>query len=100
MVLMPCIVCLVFSSLYFLGYMDGAVEAGERAAREVLHAMNKVSEEEIYQEEPSSEDIPSVPCGLTSLQLCLPSVPTFLTAMTAFGVASMLGIGYLKLSKM
>ena len=42
------------------GYMDGAVEAGERAAREVLHAINKLPKEEIYQEEPSSSDVPPV----------------------------------------
>lgn len=76
--------------------MDGAVEAGERAAREVLYAMKKISQEEIYQEEPPFEDVPPVPCGLTSLQLCLPSVPTFLIALTAVSAASMLGIAYLK----
>jgi monoamine oxidase len=83
----------------FPGYMDGAVEAGERAAREVLHAMKKITQEEIYQQEPFSEDVPPVPCGLTSMQLCLPSVPTFLTAMATLSIATIVGIGYLKLSK-
>ena len=81
----------------FSGYMDGAVEAGERASREVLHAMKKISEEEIYQQEPPSEDIPPVPCGLTPLQLCLPSAPTFLIALS---LAYMLGFAYLKRYKM
>ena len=77
--------------------MDGAVEAGERAAREVLHAMKKITEEEIYQQEPFLEDVPPVPCGLTSMQLCLPSVPAFLTAMTVLSVSSIVGIGYFKI---
>ena len=34
------------------GYMDGAVEAGERAAREVLHALGRIKQSEIWQEEP------------------------------------------------
>ena len=76
--------------------MDGAVEAGERAAREVLHAMKKITEEEIYQEEPPSEDVPPVPCGLTSVQLYLPSVPTFSFLLTVLSVASIIGIAYLK----
>lgn len=34
------------------GYMDGAVEAGERAAREVLHARGKIPASQIWIEEP------------------------------------------------
>ena len=78
--------------------MDGAVEAGERAAREVLHAMKKISKDEIYQEEPASEDVPPVPCCLTPLQLCLPSVPTFMTMLTVLGLASMFSVACLKRS--
>lgn len=40
------------TAIKWTGYMDGAVEAGERAAREVLHAMGKISEVEIWQDEP------------------------------------------------
>ena len=85
-----------FFSLYFEGYMDGAVDAGERAAREILHVMKKISKDEIYQEEPASEDIPPVPCCLTPQQSCLPSVPTFMTMLTVLSLASMFGIAYLK----
>ena len=35
--------------------MDGAVEAGERAAREVLHALGRIKQSEIWQEEPVFE---------------------------------------------
>ena len=34
------------------GYMDGAVEAGERAAREVLHARGKIPASQIWLDEP------------------------------------------------
>ena len=64
--------------------MDGAVQAGERAAREVLFAMGKITAEEIYQVEPSFQDVPAVPYKLTTFQRWLPPVPVFLTmAVTA-----------------
>ena len=66
------------------GYMDGAVQVRERAAREVLCAMGKMSAQEIHQIEPPSEDVPPVPCKLTTFQFWLPSVPVFLTSVTAF----------------
>ncbi|KAI8478955.1 hypothetical protein Bbelb_433140 [Branchiostoma belcheri] len=60
------------------GYMDGAVESGERAAREVLHAMGKISEDQIWQEEPPSPDVPHTPFEDNPLEKILPSVPQFL----------------------
>ena len=42
-------------ALKWTGYMDGAVEAGERAAREVLHQLGKISADKIWQEEPPSK---------------------------------------------
>lgn len=64
--------------------MDGAVQAGERAAREVLFAMGKIAAEEVHQIEPPSQDVPPVPCQLTTFQSWLPTVPMFLTTVTAF----------------
>lgn len=69
--------------------MDGAVQAGERAAREVLFALGKIAEEEIHQIEPPSKDVPPVPCQLTTFQSWLPTVPVFLTTVTA--VAALVG---------
>ncbi|NXJ81978.1 AOFA oxidase, partial [Trogon melanurus] len=37
------------------GYMEGAVEAGERAAREILHSMGRISKNEIWMPEPVSK---------------------------------------------
>lgn len=43
------------------GYMNGAVEAGERAAREVLAERGFITEDEVWKDEPESEDIPHKP---------------------------------------
>lgn len=37
------------------GYMDGAVEAGERAARQILEKMGYIRQHEIWQEEDESQ---------------------------------------------
>ena len=37
------------------GYMDGAVQAGERAAREILYKEGRFDRDDIWQEEPESE---------------------------------------------
>ncbi|KAG8136448.1 hypothetical protein E2320_005028 [Naja naja] len=37
------------------GYMEGAVQAGERAAREILYSMGKISKNEIWVTEPESK---------------------------------------------
>ncbi|KAI8510316.1 hypothetical protein Bbelb_112320 [Branchiostoma belcheri] len=68
------------------GYMDGAVEAGERAAREVLHAMGKISEDQIWQEEPPSIDFPLTPTEADPLGKILPSIPQLLYFLLAFVV--------------
>uniref|UniRef100_A0A8C9DUA5 Amine oxidase n=1 Tax=Prolemur simus TaxID=1328070 RepID=A0A8C9DUA5_PROSS len=56
------------------GYMEGAVEAGERAAREVLNALGKVAKKDIWVQEPESKDIPSVEICHTFWERNLPSV--------------------------
>ncbi|XP_069035008.1 amine oxidase [flavin-containing] [Lepisosteus oculatus] len=77
------------------GYMEGAVQAGERAAREILCKMGKISEHEIWKPEPESVDVPARPFVTTFWERNLPSVPgflkllgwsTFLTAAAATGL--------------
>ena len=73
----------------FVGNMEGAVQAGERAAREVLCAMGKISPQEAYQPaqpEPSHR--------LTTFQSWLPTVPMFLSTVTA--AAALVGCIMLK----
>lgn len=40
------------------GYMDGAVRAGKRAARQVLHVSGRLDESQIWQTEPDSATVP------------------------------------------
>ena len=64
--------------------MDGAVQAGERAAREVLCAMGKISAQDVHQDAAYPESK-----RLTIFQSWLPTVPMFLTTVTA--VAALVG---------
>lgn len=43
------------------GYMNGAVEAGERAAREILAERGLITKDEIWRDEPESKDLPHKP---------------------------------------
>ncbi|KAF7250938.1 Amine oxidase [flavin-containing] [Varanus komodoensis] len=63
------------------GYMEGAVQAGERAAREILYSLGKISEGEIWKAEPESRDVPALPMTTTFWERNLPSVPALLKMM-------------------
>ncbi|KAG2457064.1 AOF oxidase, partial [Polypterus senegalus] len=56
------------------GYMEGAVQAGERAAREILYKMGKISESEIWKPEPESL-IQCVRCGRLVIPANTPRPP-------------------------
>ncbi|XP_077531234.1 amine oxidase [flavin-containing] B-like [Haemaphysalis longicornis] len=56
------------------GYMNGAVEAGERAAREVLHAMKLLPENQIWIEEPEFKGVKAEPFQLSYLERNPPHV--------------------------
>lgn len=56
------------------GYMEGAVQAGERAAREILYTMGKIEEDQIWQQEPEHPDIPSEDFEPTWMEKHMPSV--------------------------
>ncbi|XP_031553382.1 amine oxidase [flavin-containing] B-like isoform X2 [Actinia tenebrosa] len=72
------------------GYMDGAVRAGERAAREILSKLRKIAEEDV-------RDVKDVltPRHVTMAQRCLPTVPAFLVGSAAVFVLG----GYLSFSE-
>uniref|UniRef100_UPI0009B3B2AC amine oxidase [flavin-containing]-like n=1 Tax=Monopterus albus TaxID=43700 RepID=UPI0009B3B2AC len=79
------------------GYMEGAVQAGERAAREVMCAMGKISHSQIWQSEPQCMEVPAVPFVTTFWERNLPSVggllkfmgiSTLLSVMTAAGLVA------------
>ncbi|XP_033638849.1 amine oxidase [flavin-containing] B-like [Asterias rubens] len=62
------------------GYMDGAVQAGERAAREVLCAKGMLNENEIWEPEPDPENdgVTNNPYANSLFLRTVPSVSTFL----------------------
>ncbi|KAK2154325.1 hypothetical protein LSH36_271g07045 [Paralvinella palmiformis] len=63
---------------YWAGYMEGAIQSGERAAREVLCLLNKINESDIDQEEPLLAEFPEHPVNVTIIEHMLPSVSSFL----------------------
>lgn len=74
------------------GYMEGAVQAGERAAREVLHAEGKIPQSQIWQDEPESKDVPALPFPVSFWETHLPSVGGFLRLLALGGVVTAGGV--------
>ncbi|XP_024435777.1 amine oxidase [flavin-containing] B [Desmodus rotundus] len=83
------------TAMHWSGYMEGAVEAGERAAREILYAMRKIPEDEIWQSEPESVDVPAQPITTTFLERHLPSVPGLLRLIGLTTMFSATALGFL-----
>eukprot|EP00914_Ancora_sagittata_P006013 GHVO01012129.1.p1 GENE.GHVO01012129.1~~GHVO01012129.1.p1 ORF type:complete len:413 (+),score=42.71 GHVO01012129.1:67-1239(+) len=77
------------------GYMDGAIEAGERAAREVLHTAGLIPASQIFQEEPASDYFAEPPPPEMSIEKYLPSAGQFLS-LCAGAVAIVTGIALSK----
>uniref|UniRef100_A0A674BJR4 Amine oxidase n=1 Tax=Salmo trutta TaxID=8032 RepID=A0A674BJR4_SALTR len=71
------------------GYMEGAVQAGERAAREVRAFTMQIPQNQIWQTEPESMEVPSLPFVTTFWERNLPSVGGFINFL---GVASVLSV--------
>ncbi|KAK5936224.1 hypothetical protein CgunFtcFv8_027649, partial [Champsocephalus gunnari] len=71
------------------GYMEGAVQAGERAAREVLCVMKKIDKSQIWQTEPQSVEVPAIPFVTTFWERNLPSVGGLLKCL---GVSAFLSV--------
>jgi len=67
-------------------YMDGAISAGERAAREVLHAMGKIPKHQIWLKEPMSAEVPELPFVDTFFEKYAPSAHCFM-GVVKVGVA-------------
>ncbi|XP_028992863.1 amine oxidase [flavin-containing] [Betta splendens] len=86
-----------FGRLYFAGtetatewsgYMEGAVQAGERAAREVLCAMGRVPQTQIWQAEPPCAEVPAAPFSTSFCDRNLPSVGGLLKLLGVCGAAA------------
>ncbi|KAG8589735.1 hypothetical protein GDO81_006509 [Engystomops pustulosus] len=77
------------------GYMEGAVQAGERAAREIMCKMGLIPENEIWLPEPESVDVPALPFHRSFLERNLPSARgfvRFIGCSTFLASAAVLGL--------
>eukprot|EP01012_Entosiphon_sulcatum_P004202 TRINITY_DN1157_c0_g1_i1.p1 TRINITY_DN1157_c0_g1~~TRINITY_DN1157_c0_g1_i1.p1 ORF type:complete len:506 (-),score=66.65 TRINITY_DN1157_c0_g1_i1:23-1540(-) len=75
---------------YWAGYIDGAIESGERAARQVLHRLGKISQDKIWQQSPPAPELPEVPLPFSAAERFLPSVTTlvYATAAVVIGIVA------------
>ncbi|CAL1287514.1 unnamed protein product [Larinioides sclopetarius] len=87
------------TSIKWSGYMSGAVEAGERAAREVLCNMGKITPDKIWIQEPDSQDVPPLPFTDTFGEKYKPSVPGFLKFVTFTSILGVATFAFLKCPK-
>lgn len=75
------------------GYMNGAVQAGERAAREILADLGKISARQIYQPEPVSVDVPPFEWPEPSfIEKYAPSAKRFLGGLKCTTHVTFLGV--------
>ncbi|GFY62167.1 amine oxidase B [Trichonephila inaurata madagascariensis] len=70
------------TAIKWSGYMEGAIEAGERAAREILCTMGRIPRDQIWLAEPPSQDVVARPFPVTFKERYTPSVPGFLKLVT------------------
>ncbi|XP_050391107.1 amine oxidase [flavin-containing], partial [Patella vulgata] len=75
------------------GYMEGAIQAGERAAREILHTLGRLPYDQINQDEPQDVEVKPRPFNRSFWEKNAPSVPGFLRLMTFGTVLSIAGAG-------
>ncbi|XP_048246549.1 amine oxidase [flavin-containing]-like isoform X2 [Haliotis rufescens] len=75
------------------GYMDGAVQAGERAAREILHTMGKIRADQIWQAEPEDMEVKARPFDVSFWESNAPSVPGLLKLLGFTSLLSAAGAG-------
>lgn len=70
------------------GYMDGAVQSGERAAREVAESLGMDVDRLPPVEEPMNETVPAKPIGPSDMERMVPSLTTVLTCVAVALVAA------------
>lgn len=79
------------TAIKWSGYMEGAVSAGKRSAREILHQMGRLSEEDIWQSEPEATIVPPKPFLYPAIYRYAPSVGTLVNTTSVL----VLGAGIL-----
>ncbi|GIX79806.1 amine oxidase B [Caerostris darwini] len=78
------------------GYIEGGIEAGERAAREILYAMGKITRDQIWLQEPPSQDVVARPFITSFSEKYTPSVPGFLKIVTITSVLGAIAVMTMK----
>lgn len=78
------------------GYINGAIQSGERSAREVLVQLGKLSADRICQDEPNSVDYPPVPFSSTFCERYAPSARGLFygLAFTSLATAAAAGLTF------
>jgi len=78
------------------GYINGAIQAGERTARQILANLDRLDPSQVDQIEPVSVDYPPVPFVTTFFERYAPSASGFLfgAAVATLGVATLGGVAY------
>lgn len=72
------------------GYINGAIEAGERAAREALASLGKLDQSQVWQEEPDLDDYPKHEFKETFYEKHAPSVGGLIKITAHVAVLSVL----------
>ena len=88
------------TSFNWSGYINGAIDAGERAAREILVDFGKLKPNEIWVEEPYLDHYPKHEFKESCYELHAPSAKGFLNVgfhLLAFGLIA--GLGFLNIRK-
>ncbi|XP_066266596.1 amine oxidase [flavin-containing] B-like isoform X1 [Branchiostoma lanceolatum] len=77
------------------GYMEGAIQAGERAAAEILCQMGRLEPSEVWTAEPENEDCIALPFESSLMERYLPSVPGLLKIIVGGSLLSVTALGLL-----
>lgn len=91
------------TAIKWSGYMDGAISAGKRAAREILHLIGKLqSEEDIWKAEPESKTVPPKPFIYPTSHRYAPNLSQVFNSLhllVAIGCVAAVGYRQIKFSK-
>lgn len=79
------------------GYINGAVQSGERAAREVMAALGRLSADQIEQIEPNSVEYPPEgPYDTSLLEQFAPSASGFLRSVILISTLTAAAYGFVR----
>uniref|UniRef100_A0A646QFZ6 Amine oxidase n=1 Tax=Hemiscolopendra marginata TaxID=943146 RepID=A0A646QFZ6_9MYRI len=80
------------TAIRWTGYMDGAVSAGQRAAREVLAVMGRIPVDAIWEDELMEKENPCLPDNVPRFFKYLPSVSALVKTTCFIPIATLTGL--------